>query len=386
MSHARRAFAGAVCAVAIVALLSGSLSSSASAADASSSTVAAAAPAWLRTQQQSDGGLWVIDPSFETRDSALALAAAAQTTSTWSTVEARAALSDLHFGGNGPTPLDQLDAFAENLKSAPDAGAAAKTIVLSALPLGFDPAAFDPAGNGNAVDLVAMLDSGCSANSASFGSVFWDTLYGMLAKKLVCGAVPSSAIATVRDAQQVNGGWNFNGDPTASDVDPDSTALAIEALIASGSDHTDPSVAKALQFFAAQQQASGAWQAFGGSDDTNSTSLVVMAIAAAGFDPTVSCWRDTADSGLAGAAYASPDAWLRAQQQSDGHIASEYYIYGVNTSATAQAVEGLTRSWLPVAKAAAVDCVAAPTPPTAVPSPVDPVVAQVVTVRPSFTG
>jgi hypothetical protein len=382
MTHARRALA---CCGALALLLASALFvAPAVAADPASVAGATKAVTWLETQQQSDGGFEVAGfPGFETRDAALAIAAAAQTGTTWSTTEARDVLAALKFAGNGPTPLDALDAYAATITTA---GAAAKTIVLSAAPLGVDPSAFDPAGDGSPTNLVALLDSGCAANSASFGAAFSDTLYGALAKKLVCGAPPAAAVTTIRSAQQANGGWNFNGDPTGTDVDPDTTALAVEALVAAGAGPNDAAVHAALGFYATNQQASGAWQSFG-SDDPNSTAMSELAITAAGFDPASACWRDTVAPKKAGTVYASPDAWLLSQQQANGRIASPNDQFPpINTFATSQTVEALLRSWLPVARASTQTC-APPPPATTTPPPTtDVTVESAVAVQPKFTG
>jgi hypothetical protein len=100
-------------------------------------------------------------------------------------------------------------AFDDYAATVSSAGAAAKLIVLDVLPLGLDPAAFDPGDDGSPVNLVAMLDSGCATNTASFGT-FTDTLYAIVAKRLVCGVAPASAVDTVRAAQQ--------SDPCASGI------------------------------------------------------------------------------------------------------------------------------------------------------------------------
>jgi hypothetical protein len=368
------------CFVALAALL---LAAPARAADPPGAAVD-----WLKTQQQSDGGFEVAGfPGFETRDAALAIAEQSQTGSVWNASQARAAVAALHFGGgSGPTPLDALDTFAATITTA---GAAAKTIVLTAEPLGFDPAAFDPAGNGSPVNLVAKLDAGCSANSATFGAAFSDTLYAILAKKFVCGATPSNALATVRNAQQANGGWNFSGDNTGTDVDPDTTALALEALVAGGATASDSAAHAALVFFATNQQSSGAWQSFG-SDDPNSTSLAILG---AGFDLTSSCWRDTVAPDRRGTAYVDPDTWLVSQQQVDGRIASPNDGFGINTFATSQTVEALLRRWLPVVHAPAQTCstpipTTTTTPPTTTPPSTTntATVAGAVVVTPAFTG
>lgn len=355
MSRIRRVLA-AIGALAISLFV---LSTSAPAADPASNTTAAAAVAWLQTQQQSDGGFETVGfPGFETRDASLALGEQAQTGASWSTSQAKAALGALHFGGgSGPTPLNALDDYAATITTA---GEAAKTIVLSASPLGVDPAAFDAASDGSPVNLTAKLDSGCAANTASFGT-FSDTLYAVMAKKVVCGAAPSNAIATIRAAQQADGGWNFIGDPTRSGTDPDEIGLALMALAAGGVSGIDSSVQAALALLASSQQASGAWIDFFGTEgNASSTALAMLGITAAGYDATSACWRDTVAPGKAGTAYGNPAAWIRSQQQPDGHIASPYDIFGVNTLTTSQSVQGLLRSWLPIAPGASQTCVAPP--------------------------
>ena len=317
---------------------------------------AASATAWLQTQQQPDGGFEVVGfPGFETRDASLAIAEQAQTGSSWSTAQAHDALANLHQHDTGKTPLDALDAYAAGITSAGDA---AKTIVLTAAPLGASPTAFDPAANGSPVDLGAKLDGGCGANTASFGT-FSDTLYAVMAKKLVCGAAPSNAITTILDAQQADGGWNFNGDANGAGADPDETGLALMALAAGGLGAENHAVQRGLALLAGSQQPSGAWiDFFGVEGNPSSTALAILGITAAGYDAQSSCWRDTVAPNLASSPYADPVAWIRSQQQPDGHIRSPYDGFGVNTLTTSQSVEGLLRSWLPVARGPAQACTA----------------------------
>lgn len=357
MLHVRRALA---CSGAFAIALF-SLAGVAGAVDPASKTTADAAVGWIETQQQPNGGFELAAfPGFETRDATLAIAEDAQTGSTWSTSEALAAVQALPAGGSGPTPLDYLEQDTAVIGAG---GSAAKTIVLTTAPLGLDATSFGSFGDPAApVDLVSLM-GGCSASS---DTTFNGLLYILLAEKLECGTISPAGVAVVRAAQQANGGWGFIGDPTGTDVDLDTTALAVEALVASGADATDPNVAAALRFFAANQQASGAWQSFG-ADDPNSTGLAILGITAAGFDVESPCWRVTADPASAGAAYASPTAWLRSQQLTAppadaGRIASPNDSFGVNTFATSQTVEGLLQAWLPVTRAAAQTCALPPTP------------------------
>ncbi len=291
----------------------------------------------------------------------------------------------MHAGGPaGPTPLDALDAFAD---SGITGGQAAKLIDLVVAPLGLDASDFDPSNNSAApVDLLTMLDpAGCAGNPATYG-LFNQTMYGALAKKLLCGSANPAVIATIRAAQRSDGGWNFLGDQSAgTESDVDTTSLGIQSLVAGGAAPDDLAVVKALGYLATQHQASGAWAAFG-SDDPNSTAVGIVAVQASGFDATQACWRDTAAPNLKGTAYADPVAWLRSQQQADGRIASPNDGFGVNTFATSQSVEGLLRSWLPIAHATGGPTCAqvADTPPVSAPQPAT--VAAAVAVAPNFTG
>lgn len=324
---------------------------SAGAADPASATTAAQAVAWLHTQQQADGGFEVAGfPGFETPDAVLAIAESVQAGGAWSTTTARAGVVAVTTGGR--SGLDALDTFAS---TAFDAGKAAKLIVLDAAPLGLDASAFDPAGDGTPVNLLAIVDAGAGADG-SYGA-FNATLYAALAKHLTSGSVPASTLTLIRGAQQANGGWGYAGDPAGTDVDPDTTGLAIQVLVAGGATSTDPSVAKALKLLADNQNADGSWASPFDSGNPNSTAVAIQAIAAVGYDPTVVCWRDAADAAKQGSAYSSPDATLRAAQTPAGNIASPNDQFGLNTFPTAQAVQALLREWLPVVRAEAPACV-----------------------------
>ena len=295
---------------------------------------AARAASFLRANQQPDGGFETAGfPGFETPDAVLAIAEAAQTGPAWSTAQARAAVAATR--RDGRTPLDYLDDLAQSTTSA---GQAAKLIVLAVAPLGFDASTFDPQGDGVA-NLVARMDAGANADG-SFGppGALNATLYGAVASRLVGRAVPAATRAFVLGAQQADGGWNFAGDPKGTDVDVDTTGLALQALAAAGVDPFDEPVRRAVAFLAANRLPSGGWEAFG-AEDPNATALGILGLTAAGRDVRT-CWS-------------APTASLAARQAPDGHVASPNDAFGVNTFATSQAVQALTRRWLPVVRAAA---------------------------------
>ncbi len=338
----RRALAGGTAALACGALALGGIPA-AGAASPASTTASAKAVAWLKTQQQSDGGFEVAGfAGFETRDAALAIAEAAQTGSQWNPVEARNAVTSTV--KNGKNPLDYLATFVADPTLG--AGNAAKTIVLTTAPLGLDPTSF------GGVNLVAKVAAGAHPDG-SYGTVgaFSDTLYAALADRLTIGSVPAATLAFITAAQQTNGGWNFAGDPTGTDNDPDTTGLAMQALIAGGVDPHGAAVGAAAGELVLAENHNGSWDSPftspAGTGDPNSTSLAILGLTAYGLDSAglqnfARRW-DTS-------AFANTDGYLIGLQQPDGRVASPNDSFPpINTSATSQTVEALLHNWLPIA-------------------------------------
>jgi hypothetical protein len=310
--------------------------------DPQARATATSATQWLDGQQLTDGSFEVAGfPGFETPDAVLAIAENAQTTYAWSSPKGLAAVNAVKRSGH--SGLHALDNLAD---AGLDAGQAAKLVVLDTEPLGLSATNFNPDGDAKSVNLRAIITAGAQSNG-SYGA-FNATLYAAIALRLLTGSVPANTVAYIRAAQQANGGWGFAGDPTGSELDIDTTGLAIQALVAANVAPNDGDLGAGLAFLAAQHKASGAWQAFG-SDDPNSTSVATLAITASGFDPTKACWRDVVAPGQTGNPYASPIAWLRSRQQPDGHIASPNDGFGVNTFASSQSIQALRRGWVPVA-------------------------------------
>ena len=329
-----------------------------------SAVAARSAVEWLEAQQQPDGSFEVAGfPGFETPDAVLAIAEQAQIDASWSTDEALAGVEAIDadgistFAGDAvPDALDALDDFAEGGLSA---GQAAKLIVLDASPLGLDAQAFDPQSDGNPVDLESFVTSAIQPDG-SYGA-FNATLFAVISNHLTGAPISGATIALIEAAQQANGAWNYAGDPTGTDVDPDTTGLAMQALVAEGASYATPSIGNALKFLAASHQADGSWPGPFDSGNPNSTALAIHGIVAAGYDPASPCWRDAADSSQQGTPYTSPDAYLIGTQTVDGNLSSPNDSWGLNTFATSQGVQGLLRSWLPVAQATVQTCSTPPT-------------------------
>ncbi|MEJ7585900.1 MAG: DUF4214 domain-containing protein [Acidimicrobiales bacterium] len=301
---------------------------------------------WIATQQQSDGGFEVAGfPGFETADATLAIAEGGQTGPTWSPTEALTAVQAVTTAG-GKDALDNLDDLAD---ASTDAGQAAKLVLLVTAPLGLGATDFDPSADSAAsVDLRARILA--AAGTGDYGGLAFNArLYVAIALTLLGDPIPAALVSAVRAAQQANGGWSFSGNPGGADLDIDTTGLALQTLIAAGLPVADEGVRRGVRFLAGTQRPSGAWSAFG-SDDPNSTALAVLGITATGGDVTNPCWRNNAELGFAGVPYLSPLAWLEDRQAPDGHIVSPNDEFGVNTLATSQSVQAIARRWLPVAR------------------------------------
>ncbi len=348
-----------------------------------------AAVAFVAGEQRVDGGFGSGEagfPGFETPDAVLAIGAAAQSGPTWSTAEAHAAVQAVSNGGR--TGLSYLDDFADGVYGPLSAGNAARVAVVAAS-LGLDPAAFDPEGDGPA-DLVTTMQAGLLPDGSFGAGTMNTTLAAMVAYRASGLAAPAGSVAYVLGAQQANGSWDYAGDAAGEEADPDTTGLALIALVASGLGNDDASVRAGIAFLAGSQNDDGTWsEAFGGESNPSSTALAVLGIRSLGFDPAAACWRDVALPGEAGAPYVSPLDALIAMQAADGHLASPFDEWGVNTLGTAQGVQALAPGYLPAVVAAPPACPVAPTTTTQAPAATttsDPVgTAGTTTVPPTTT-
>ncbi len=372
MSHVRRAVA---CIVALTATLCvPALTAGAADPTTVSNAVtylSASPPQNAGTTPATGSGAWDDDPAFQfaTTEVVLAIAESAQTGTSWDPAAAAAAVAATQ-NPQGESPLPFLDLVAG---AATTPGQAAKYLVLVGAPLGQD-----------TTTLASTI--GDPAPDGSFGTDlhFTDTLFAALAKELLTGSVPASTVAYIESKQQAAGSWAYDATGT-TDPDIDTTGLAIQALIAGGVAQDDPVITDALTWLASQQNADGTWSFFG-DPSAESTSRAVLAVDAAGYDVNSRCWRDSVYPAGQGQPFVGGDAALASLAHPDGSISGPNVFSPVY--ATGQAVQGIERSWLPVARATDVNCaVVTPVTPTTPLSPVSPVVAaEAVAVSPHFTG
>ena len=272
------------------------------------------AAAWLQGQQLADGGFVAFagesDPGA-TVDAVIALAVARNA---------------------GLDVAQSLERAATYLASSGDAygsqgiGQAAK-LALAAQAIGpgadLDPGAMtvDPA------DLATP-----SGVPGIVGSGVFDHALVVLALAGSGKAVPPAVLDALGPVQGADGSWAFSGDTAPGAGDTNTTALAIQALVAAGRGG-DPMVAAGLGFLRSAQAPGGgfAYQPIAPLvADANSTAVAVQAIIAAGED-----WRGAAG---ALAAFQNPSGAFRyTDDQPDD-----------NLFATVQAIPALAGAALPI--------------------------------------
>ena len=131
-------------------------------------------------------------------------------------------------------------------------------------------------------DYSTAASGGYSSGAASDLSQAW----ALLGLSLAGQPVPAQAAGYLLATQAPDGSWGS--------MDPDTTALAVIALLATGhTQPTDPAVTNALIFFHRTQLANGGWRPSWDTDplNANSTAWILQALYAAGED--LSTWAAT---------------------------------------------------------------------------------------------
>ncbi|MCX6069778.1 MAG: cell wall anchor protein [Chloroflexi bacterium] len=264
-----------------VVVLAGCLAWPAAAAAQAPADPLHAAAAWMRTQQQPDGGFsngFVPgSDAATTADAVLGIVAAGEDPSEWN--------------AGGSSPMDLLR-VAVSSGSVVGPGAFAK-VTLAVVAAGDEPRDF------GGVDLVGKILQGYSSDAGMFGGGPYDSALAIQALAAAGEPLPEGAIAGLLATRLADATYSFNGDQALGAGDSNTTAMAVMALIAAG-ERDD--VAPSLAYFRSVQNEDGGWtyqkpSAFGEDTDANSTALVLQALAAAGED--LAAWNDPAQALLA---------------------------------------------------------------------------------------
>lgn len=281
MKRHRHLTIGASTAVLLFMLLLSSLS----AAAYQNSSPADSAANWLITTHQNDDGGYT---SFS--------AGANQGPSdVGGTVDALIALASAGADTTESLAYLQSDPDALTTYAAQHGGAAGK-LVLALTAAGADPR--DVGGT----DAVISLTGHLSATGSYDASTAFDQSLALLALAAVEEPIPAEAITWLVDLQATEGETAGSWDDGFGTVgNPDNTAMAIMALLASGMTADESPIAAAREFLAQSQLPTGGW-AYGPGlpESANSTALVIQVLRALGEDFTApgNAWEQETGSPL----------------------------------------------------------------------------------------
>ena len=222
------------------------------------------AVAYIETLQNADGGF----PAFgadsspgSTLDAVFAFVAAGR--------DPTAIVTD------GNSPADYLAAQADTYSV--DAGAAAK-LMLGVVVMGLDHRDFGE------LDLPSVLEGHLAEDPSTgvYGLDLFDQALYILALTAAGEPLRPAAVDYLRSLQVDDGGWEFS---PGSGSDSNTTAIALQALIAVGADAEDTAIVAGLEYLHTLQNADGGFGFLPDSEsDPNSTAFVIQALAAVGAD------------------------------------------------------------------------------------------------------
>jgi hypothetical protein len=229
---------------------------------------------WMNEQQNADGSWsgWAGPDPGATCDATLAYAAAGFDPDT------------VMASGSVTSAMDYLSSTASvYVNNGPDS---AGKLALAVEAAGRD--AHDFGG----VDIVYVLtNTWYSPALGAFGvpTNTWHQAFAILGLTSAGEATPVSATQTLTGLQQPDGGWKYDLGPWSFASDPDSTGLALQALVAAGVPATNTSIVSGVLYLENQQNIYGSWSSWG-SPSANSTAYAMQGLLAAGEDLEANEW------------------------------------------------------------------------------------------------
>lgn len=299
----------------VVAVLLAALA--ASAAPVQANEVTDDALAWLKSKQQSDGGF---GSGFSegsdlgaTCDVILAIAAGGQDPSEWRSQDDNSPLDYLY------SQVASGEADVVNLKAK---------VALALLATQQDPRDF--AGH----DLIAQLTSHYDETTGSYGGNVFDQALVIVALFDAGEPIPEQATQYLLEQQTEDGAWALFGGTAAGSGDTNTTAMAIQALLATG---RRDDIGEAFAYLHRVQNEDGGFpyqdpSEYGTDTDANSTAYVLQALLAA--DEPLSSWAPAGTDPMG--------ALINLQDPATGAFYWQAALPSPNLMATAQAVPAVT--------------------------------------------
>lgn len=222
---------------------------------------------WLIDQQQEDGswlGFSGEPDAGTTIEAVLALAAADE--------------AGLDVGDSIDLAMGWLDTGDNAAGYATSGPGAAAKLLLALVAVGEDSLEI-----GSTTPLEIVLE-GQDPNTDLFGFGLYDHAYSLLALAVTGSEIPAEAITVLETMQADNGGFAWDGSTDEGMVDSNTTAMIVQALVATG--EGDHIVAGAIDYLRLTVNDQGAGYSIGAEADANSTALVAQAYLAVGEDET----------------------------------------------------------------------------------------------------
>jgi hypothetical protein len=278
-------------------------------------TAALAGLKWLAGQQSTVHGGY--GSQGNTAQAMLAVGANRHNPAAWRTAPANPSLLDYWSRTDFGSPSNAASFAAAN------AGRAG-LLALAAAGAGETPQSF--AG----LNLVVSMTTFYSATIGAFDSANINQAWAILGHRAAGETVPAAATQHLVVNGAVTGGWEWGA---GMGSDTNTTAVAMQALIAGGECITSPNITLALDFLKAAQKSDGgfAYNPFSSASDANSTAWVIQALWAAGKDPTATPWTVNGKS---------PVDYLLAAQLPNGSFEWQPGL-GSNQLSTQQAIPAL---------------------------------------------
>jgi len=230
---------------------------------------------WMNEQQNADGSWsgWAGPDPGATCDAALAYAAAGFDPDT------------VMASGSVTSAMDYLSSTASvYVNNGPDSA--------GKLALAVEAAGGDAHDFGGVNIVYVLTNTWYSPTLGAFGvpTNTYHQAFAILGLTSASEATPVSATQTLSGLQQADGGWKYDLSPAPwNTTTPDSTGLALQALIAAGVPATNTSIVSGVLYLENQQNIYGSWSSWG-SPSANSTAYAMQGLLAAGEDLEANEW------------------------------------------------------------------------------------------------